>query len=172
MMPDKNIQDEESFNLAYERYDTALKAAVAAGTTILAIHYDANFVAAAEMGTESDYVGGAHVILDRRSASEAAIDLANTLIFEGRLLEHLNELGLRIRPDYDDEIRYQDNLTMNIAGASDGGAVLLEMGAQEQAQALFGAEPDEVVSAIQQPLFVLADTINKFRLSRSLDNRR
>lgn len=162
MVDDKNIQDKATFDAAYARYDEVLQAAVNAKTTILSVHYDANIIPAEVMGSDNDYIGGAQVILDARAKSEQTLAFANYLISEGKILEKLNDVGLRIRPDYDNQIRFQNNLTMNIIGHSQGGAALLEIGAQEQAQQLFGG-PDEVVTAIDAPLNALANSIDQFR---------
>lgn len=169
MVENKTISDKATFETAYETFDQVLQAAVEAQVTILSVHYDANIIKAEDYGTEQDYVGGAHVILDSRATSAETINFAEDIIFEGKILQKLNDVGLRIRPNYDDEIRFQNNLTLNIIGHSKGGAALLEIGPQEQAQQLFGS-PENIVLAIEQPLADLAQTIKTFRDSHNLDN--
>ena len=88
--------------------------------------------------------------------------LANKIIHQDKILNQLHEVGFRIRPDYDDEVRFQANQTMNIAGHSAGGAFLLEIAPQDQAVRLYG-RPDNIVGAIDGPLSSLANTIDQFR---------
>ena len=168
------ITDKVTFEAAYALYDEALKEAVAAKATIVAIHYDADLIpaenygknaayaSAEEDGQEYGYVGGIQLILDERSASEATLRLANKIIHKDKILNQLHEVGFRIRPDYDDEVRFQANQTMNIAGHSAGGAFLLEIAPQDQAVRLYGT-PDNIVGAIDGPLSSLANTIDQFR---------
>ena len=156
--PDNDIQDKETFDAAYARYDEVLKAGVENKSTILSVHYDANFLYDENDPTLITYTGGAQIILDERAVSDSTRELANSLIMDFKLLEALNQTGLRIRPDYDDEIRYQSNLTLNIIGHSHGGGLLLEIGAQEQAIELFGT-PEQIVQAIDTPLNVLVDGV-------------
>lgn len=168
------ITDKVTFEAAYALYDEALKEAVAAKATIVAIHYDADLIpaenygknaayaSAEEDGEEYGYVGGIQLILDERSASEATLRLANKIIHQDKILNQLHEVGFRIRPDYDDEVRFQANQTMNIAGHSAGGAFLLEIAPQDQAVRLYGT-PDNIVGAIDGPLSSLANTIDQFR---------
>jgi len=168
------ITDKIAFEAAYALYDDVLKAAVAAQATIVAIHYDADLIpaenygknaayaSAEEDGEEYGYVGGIQLILDERSTSEATLRLANKIIHQDKILNQLHEVGFRIRPDYDDEVRFQANQTMNISGHSAGGAFLLEIAPQDQAVRLYGT-PDNIVGAIDGPLSSLADTIGHFR---------
>jgi hypothetical protein len=168
------ITDKVTFETAYALYDEVLKAAVAAQATIVAIHYDADLIpaenygknaayaSAGEDGEEYGYVGGIQLILDERSTSEATLRLANKIIHQDEILNQLHEVGFRIRPDYDDEVRFQANQTMNISGHSAGGAFLLEIAPQDQAVRLYGT-PNNIVRAIDGPLSSLADTIDYFR---------
>jgi len=168
------ITDKIAFEAAYALYDEVLKAAVAAQATIVAIHYDADLIpaenygknaayaSAEEDGEEYGYVGGIQLILDERSTSEATLRLANKIIHQDKILNQLHEVGFRIRPDYDDEVRFQANQTMNISGHSAGSAFLLEVAPQDQAVRLYGT-PDNIVGAIDGPLSSLADTIGHFR---------
>lgn len=169
MATDKQINDKATFTAAYEEFDKVLHAAVAAKVTILSVHYDANIIKAEDYGSENDYIGGAHVILDQRATSDATIAFAESIIFDGAILELLNSTGLRIRPGYEQKIRFQDNLTLNIIGHSKGGAALLEIGSQEQAQELFGT-PAKIVANIAPSLTTLADTIARFREANELNN--
>ena len=168
------ITDKVAFETAYALYDEVLKAAVAAQATIVAIHYDADLIpaenygknaayaSADEDGEKYGYVGGIQLILDERATSEATLRLANKIIHQDEILNQLHEVGFRIRPGYDDEVRFQANQTMNIAGHSAGGAFLLEIAPQDQAVRLYGS-PDNIVGAIDGPLSSLASTINQFR---------
>lgn len=172
------ITDKVAFEAAYALYDEVLKAAVAAKATIVAIHYDADLIpaenygknaayaSAEEDGEECGYVGGIQLILDERSTSEATLRLANKIIHQDKILNQLHEVGFRIRPDYDDEVRFQANQTMNISGDSAGGAFLLEIAPQAQAVRLYGT-PDNIVKAIDGPLSSLANTIDQFRKNPS-----
>lgn len=169
MVEDKSIDNKTTFEAAYAEFDKVLNAAVAANVTILSVHYDANIIKAADYGSANDYIGGAHVILDQRATSNETIAFAESIIFDGNVLKLLNDTGLRIRPDYERQIRYQGNLTLNIIGHSKGGAALLEIGPQEQAQELFGT-PAQIVENIDLPLTKLAETIFNFRQSNNLDN--
>ena len=168
------ITDKVAFEAAYALYDEVLKAAVAAKATIVAIHYDADLIpaenygknaayaSAEENGEEYGYVGGIQLILDERSTSEATLRLANKIIHQDKILNQLHEVGFRIRPDYDDEVRFQANQTMNISGHSAGGAFLLEIAPQAQAVRLYGT-PGNIVKAIDGPLSSLANAIDHFR---------
>ena len=168
------ITDKVTFETAYALYDEVLKAAVAAQATIVAIHYDADLIpaenygknaayaSADEDGEEYGYVGGIQLILDERATSEATLRLANKIIHQDEILNQLHEVGFRIRPDYDDEVRFQANQTMNISGHSAGGAFLLEIAPQDQAVRLYGT-PGNIVKAIDGPLSSLANTIDQFR---------
>jgi hypothetical protein len=168
------ITDKIAFEAAYALYDDVLKAAVAAQATIVAIHYDADLIpaenygknaayaSAEEDGEEYGYVGGIQLILDERSTSEATLRLANKIIHQDKILNQLHEVGFRIRPDYDDEVRFQANQTMNISGHSAGGAFLLEIAPQAQAVRLYGT-PGNIVKAIDAPLSSLANAIDHFR---------
>ena len=171
---DGEITDEVAFETAYALYDEVLKAAVVAQATIVAIHYDADLIpaenygknaayaSAEEEGEVYGYIGGIQLILDERSTSEATLRLANQIIHQDKILDQLHEIGFRIRPDYDDEVRFQANQTMNISGHSAGGAFLLEIAPQDQAVRLYGT-PGNIVRAIDGPLSSLADTIDHFR---------
>ena len=168
------ITDKVAFETAYALYDEFLNAAVAAQATIVAIHYDADLIPAGnygknaayasadEDGEEYGYVGGIQLILDERATSEATLRLANKIIHQDEILNQLHEVGFRIRPDYDDEVRFQANQTMNISGHSAGGAFLLEIAPQDQAVRLYGT-PHNIVQAIDGPLSSLANTIDQFR---------
>ncbi len=160
--PGNNIQDKDTFDRAYARYDEVLQQAVADKTTILSVHYDANVIYDATNPSVITYTGGAQVILDERAVSPQTLALATSLIQDYKLLESLNQTGLRIRPEYDDQIRYQNNLTLNIIGHSEGGGLLLEIGAQEQAEQLFG-DPEAIVSAIEIPLNILVEGVISHR---------
>ena len=171
---DGEITDKVAIETAYALYDEVLKAAVVAQATIVAIHYDADLIPAENYGknaayasAEEDgevygYIGGIQLILDERSTSEATLRLANQIIHQDKILDQLHEIGFRIRPDYDDEVRFQANQTMNISGHSAGGAFLLEIAPQDQAVRLYGT-PGNIVRAIDGPLSSLADTIDHFR---------
>lgn len=161
-----DIQDKTTFDAAYADYDAVLNEAVKHGVTIIAVHYDADVIPGDTENVPAKYIGGAQVILDSRAARAQSVNLANAIIFDGKILDQLEQLGLRIRPDYDDEIRYQNNLTLNIIGHSSGGGILLEIGAQEQAQKLFGT-PEQIVSAIDPVMFSLASTLANFRTTLS-----
>ena len=168
------ITDKVAFETAYALYDEVLKAAVAAQATIVAIHYDADLIpaenygknaayaSADEDGEKYGYVGGIQLILDERATSEATLRLANKIIHQDEILNQLHEVGFRIRPGYDDEVRFQANQTMNISGHSAGGAFLLEIAPLDQAARLYGT-PDNIVKAIDGPLSSLANTIDQFR---------
>ena len=164
--PNNDIQDDETFNSAYAAYDEVLKDAVQNNVTIISVHYDANFLYDENDPSIVTYTGGAQIILDKRAVSESTLTLVNSLLFDYKLLDSLNATGLRIRPDYDDEIRYQSNLTLNIVGHSGGGALLLEIGAQDQAIELFGS-PENIVAAIEKPLNVLVDGVIAHRANIS-----
>ncbi|MEO2279132.1 hypothetical protein [Pseudoalteromonas pernae] len=165
MVKDGIIDSKLVFDEAYSRYDDVLKAAVNADVTILAVHYDANFVPAHQLNAKSDYIGGAHVILDERATSEQTLALANLIINEANIISLLAQTGLRVRPGYDKKIRYQANLTLNIAGHSRGGAALLEIGAQTQATELFGSV-ENTIRAIDPALERLAKVLTDFRKPR------
>ena len=156
--PQQTILDEATFTAAYTAYDVVLEWAVKHKITVISVHYDADILYDAQDPSVITYTGGAQIILDPRAVSESTLSLVNSLLFDYQLLESLNKTGLRIRPDYDDEIRYQSNLTLNIIGHSAGGGLLLEIGAQDQAIALFGS-PQQIVSAIEKPLNVLVDGV-------------
>ena len=168
------ITNRKDFDAAYAQYDEILSAAVNAGATIVAIHYDADLISAEDYGSDATYasaeeegrlygyVGGIQLILDARATSDATLQLADIIIHRDQILQQLSAVGFRIRPGYDDEVRFQDNQTMRIAGNSEGGAFLLEIAPQDQAVRLFQT-PDRIVAAIAQPLVSLADTIRRFR---------
>jgi len=168
------ITNRKDFDAAYAQYDEILSAAVNAGATIVAIHYDADLISAEDYGSDATYasaeeegrqygyVGGIQLILDARATSDATLQLAEIIIHQDQILQQLSAVGFRIRPGYDDEVRFQDNQTMRIAGNSEGGAFLLEIAPQDQAVRLFQT-PDRIVAAIAQPLVSLADTIRRFR---------
>jgi len=168
------ITNRKDFDAAYAQYDEILSAAVNAGATIVAIHYDADLISAEDYGSDATYasaeeegrqygyVGGIQLILDARATSDATLQLAEIIIHRDQILQQLSAVGFRIRPGYDDEVRFQDNQTMRIAGNSEGGAFLLEIAPQDQAVRLFQT-PDRIVAAIAQPLVSLADTIRRFR---------
>ncbi|NVK26083.1 MAG: hypothetical protein HWE10_14235 [Gammaproteobacteria bacterium] len=168
MIKSKDIQTKAEFNAAYAEYDKVLAAAVANKVTIIAIHYDANIIPPQDYKTGSLYVGGAQVILDDRAVSQASIDFSKTFI-EQKILEQLNALGFRIRPGYENAIRYQANITLKNIGLSEGGATLLEIGAQRQALEFFGT-PDKTAKAIEGVLTNIAKLIHKFRLDKQLNN--
>lgn len=168
------ITNRKDFDAAYAQYDEILSAAVNAGATIVAIHYDADLISAEDYGSDAayasaeeegrqyGYVGGIQLILDARATSDATLQLADIIIHRDQILQQLSAVGFRIRPGYDDEVRFQDNQTMHIAGNSEGGAFLLEIAPLDQAVRLFQT-PDRIVAAIAQPLASLADTIRRFR---------
>ena len=174
MITNGEIENREVLDAAYARYDKFLRAAVEMSATIIAIHYDADFISPEEYGTNATYasadedgsqfgyVGGIQIILDKRAASEATLKLVERIIHEDKILQQLHAVGFRIRPGYADEIRFQENQTMHIAGASKGGAFLLEIAPLDQAVRLFKT-PDQVVNAIEKPLTSLAQTIRQFR---------
>ena len=174
MIVDKTIQDKATFDAAYQQYDQIVKAAVQHGVTIASIHYDADKILAADYGenkayasAEEDgekygYIGGVQLILDERATSDATLSLADRIIHHEKILQQLNDVGFRIRPGYSDKIRFQSNLTLNIAGHSQGGAFLLEIAPQDQAVRLFG-RADKVVEAIDTPMESLAETLYAFR---------
>lgn len=174
MTTDGEIDDKDVFEAAYAQYDEILRASVAAGATIVAIHYDADLILAEDYGKDAayasadedgekyGYIGGIQVILDERATSQATLRLAERIIHEDKILQQLSDVGFRIRPDYDDEVRFQANQTLHIAGHSDGGAFLLEIAPQDQAVRLFGT-PDKIVEAIDKPLTSLAESIYQFR---------
>ena len=159
---DGQISSKTEFDSAYATYDDILREAVAQKLTIIAVHYDANILRDEDDPTKVTYTGGAQIILDKRAVSDSTLALANRLIRDDKLLQQLNDTGLRVRPDYDDEIRYQSNLTLNIIGHSDGAGLLLEIGPQEQAIELFGT-PEAIVSAIEKPLQTLASAVKSHR---------
>jgi len=83
-----------------------------------------------------------------------------------KILQTLNEAGFRTRPGYDDEIRYQDNLTLNITGGSKGGSLLLELAPQRQAIRLYDT-PEKTAEALTPALGKLAKAIDDFRKQNS-----
>ena len=174
MVVDSDIQNKAVFDAAYEQYDQILKAAAQNGVTIASIHYDADripaqdygkdgaYASAEEDGAEYGYIGGVQLILDERSSSSATLALADRIIHRDKILQQLNEVGFRIRPGYRDKVRFQNNMTLNIAGHSRGGAFLLEIAPQDQAVRLYGS-PEKIVEALDIPMDSLADTLYAFR---------
>ena len=174
MVVGKDIQSPDTFDAAYKQYDQVLEAAVKHKVTIASIHYDADKIPSEEYGknqayasAEEDgkiygYIGGIQLILDERATSEATLALADRIIRQDKILQQLHEVGFRIRPGYGDKVRFQNNLTLNIAGRSGGGALLLEIAPQDQAVRLYGT-PENIVEAIQAPIGSLADTLYAFR---------
>ncbi|AWL10738.1 hypothetical protein HMF8227_00230 [Saliniradius amylolyticus] len=161
-MVDGPITTKADFELAYQRYDQVLKTAVEAGVTILALHYDADKIYDDIEPDKVVYEGGAQIILDERSVGNSARLLAESLLFRTQVLRQLEDTGLRIRPGYEKQIRFQPNQTLHIVGHSEGGALLLEIGAQAQAEQLFGG-PDQTVAAIKPVLSSLARSVQRFR---------
>ncbi|WP_460803575.1 hypothetical protein [Microbulbifer agarilyticus] len=174
MVASKDIQNKGTFDAAYNQYDQILKSAVKHGVTIASIHYDADkilaenygenktYASAEEDGKKYSYIGGVQLILDERATSEASLALAGHIIHRDNILQQLNAVGFRIRPGYGDKVRFQNNLTLNIAGHSEGGAFLLEIAPQDQAVRLYGS-PEKIVEAIETPMDSLADTLYAFR---------
>lgn len=174
MIAGKDIQEKVTFDAAYQQYDQVLEAAVKHGVTIVSIHYDADKVPAGDNGKnkanasaaedekEYSYVGGIQLILDERATSDATRILADQIIHQDKILQALNDVGFRMRPGYADKVRFQDNMTLNIAGHSAGGAFLLEIAPQDQAVRLYGS-PEKIVEAIETPMGLLADTLYGFR---------
>ncbi|MCA0892846.1 hypothetical protein [Microbulbifer agarilyticus] len=174
MVAGKDIQNKGTFDAAYNQYDQILKAAVKHGVTIASIHYDADkilaenygedkaYASAEEDGKKYGYIGGVQLILDERATSDATLALADQIIHRDNILQQLNAVGFRIRPGYGDKVRFQSNLTLNIAGHSPGGAFLLEIAPQDQAVRLYG-NPEKIVEAIEAPMDSLADTLYAFR---------
>ncbi|WP_237567819.1 hypothetical protein [Microbulbifer hydrolyticus] len=176
MVVDRDIQNKATFDAAYKKYDQILEAAVKHGVTIASIHYDADkilaenygknsaYASAEEEGEKYGYVGGIQLILDKRATSDATLALANRMVHRDKILQKLNTVGFRVRPGYGDKVRFQNNLTLNIAGHSQGGAFLLEIAPQDQAVRLYGS-PEKIVEAIEAPMDALADTLYAFRQS-------
>ncbi len=174
MVAGKDIQNKATFDTAYTQYDQILQAAVKHGVTIASIHYDADkipaesygdnkaYASAEEGGKKYGYIGGVQLILDERATSDATLNLAEHIIHRDLILQQLNAVGFRIRPGYGDKVRFQNNLTLNIAGHSEGGAFLLEIAPQDQAVRLYGS-PEKIVEAIDTPMDALADTLYAFR---------
>ncbi|AFU98703.1 hypothetical protein M5M_07560 [Simiduia agarivorans SA1 = DSM 21679] len=156
------IEDKAGFNQAYARYDALLKQAVAAGFTIVALHFDADRLPPEASLADAHYIGGVQLIIDSRAISPATASLTDYLLNDVKLLQHLGSTGLRLRPDYETRLREQNNQTLHIAGHSAGGAFLLELGSQQQARTLFG-QPDQVVNALQPSLALLAGAIAQWR---------
>lgn len=149
------IDDRDKMNAAYGNYDEILQKYTDASATILAIHFDADII-------EGGYIGGAQLILDERSAGAASVDFASELIDVLGFLEAIGATGLRIKPDFEREIKYQKNQTLNIIGASKGAGLLIEMGPMRQAMNLFG-DPIETAAGLDKPLNILAEGIISFR---------
>ncbi len=168
MLFDKEvIRTKEEFNLAYENYDKVLKAAVKHNVTIISLHFDVDIVLADDYKDGSLYVGGVQIILDKRNISAETFKLTYYLLHDYKILQTLNEAGFRTRPGYDDEIRYQDNLTLNITGGSKGGSLLLELAPQRQAVRLYGT-PEKTANALAPSLALLAKVIDDFRRQNKL----
>ncbi|UTA46794.1 hypothetical protein L1F30_11550 [Simiduia sp. 21SJ11W-1] len=156
------IEDKAQFDTAYTSYDALLTAAVNAGSTIVALHFDADRLPPTATLEEASYVGGAQIIVDGRATSEATLALTERLLHQDRLLEQLANDGFRLRPGYETQLRVQDNLTLLIAGESSGGGFLLELAPQQQAREQFGS-PANIALALTPALSLLADAIADFR---------
>jgi len=168
MLFDKEvIRTKEDFNLAYANYDKVLKAAVKHNVTIISLHFDADIIMAEDYKERSLYIGGVQFISDKRNISPETFKLTYFLLHEYKLLAVLNQAGFRTRPGYDDEIRYQDNLTLNITGGSKGGGFLLELAVQDQAVRLYGT-PEKTAEALVPALTTLAKAIDDFRRQNKL----
>jgi hypothetical protein len=168
MLSDKQIiKTKQEFDLAYGNYDKVLEAAVANKVTIISLHFDADIIMAEDYQEGTTYIGGAQIILDARNVSPASFKLSYFMLHDYKLLESLNQAGFRIRPDYENAIRYQPNQTLHIIGGSPGGAFLLELAAQDQAIRLY-RDAKGTAEALRPSLQILAKGIEGFRRQMGL----
>ena len=164
------IAEKSVFDAAYQRYDQILRKAVENNLTIVSVHFDADVLYDESDPKKIIYQGGIQLILDKRATSPQTLELANQLIHQDKILRQLHDVGFNYRPDYDDEVRYQNNLTLNIAGHSKGGAFLLEIAPQDQAIRLFNT-PEKIVAAIDKPLTSLASSLANFRSTKMTSDK-
>lgn len=156
------IQTKEQFNQAYANYDKLLKQAVSEGDTIISLHFDADIIMAEDYKSKNMYIGGVQIILDERAVSPETFKLSYYLINDYPLFDSLNDAGFRTRPGYQNEPRYQGNITLNITGHSSGGGLLLELAPQEQAIRLYGT-PAKTAEVLTPSLAILAKAVADFR---------
>ncbi|MFV8781157.1 hypothetical protein ACNKU7_01930 [Microbulbifer sp. SA54] len=161
-LPTARIANKLDFDNAYAAYDDLLRSAVHAGSTIVALHFDADRLPPEASLADAEYVGGAQIIVDDRSLSASTKALATQLLEQDKILQTLARQGARLRPDYTDKLRMQKNQTLHIAGKSSGGAFLLELAPQQQAREQFG-NPQQVTRALGPALDQLAEAIARFR---------
>lgn len=161
-LPVARIANKTDFDSAYAAYDELLRSAVRAGSTIVALHFDADRLPPEASLADAEYIGGAQIIVDDRSLSPGTKTLTTQLLDQDKILQTLARQGARLRPDYTDKLRMQKNQTLYIAGNSSGGAFLLELAPQQQAREQFG-NPQQVARALSPALDQLAEAIARFR---------
>jgi hypothetical protein len=161
------INTKAQFDTAYGHYDDVIRKAVANKVTIVSLHFDADIILAEEYKDGNLYVGGVHFISDKANLSAETFKLTYFLLHDYKVLESLNQAGFRTRPGYQNEVRYQDNLTLKISGGSQGGGFLLELAPQEQAIRLYDT-PDATAQALAPSLALLAKGISDFRKQLAL----
>lgn len=167
MLPSGVITDESAHKLAYEHFDSVLQASAEYNLTVVSLHFDADIVMAHQRKDEKTYIGGAHLVQDDRNLSDQSFKLAYYLLHDHKLLSYLQSAGFRIRPGYEQQVKYKKNITMNYTGSSEGGAVMIQLAALNQA--IRKANNGEQTAKLMQPaLKQVALAVEGFRRQTKL----